>query len=202
MNVARLAAFLLAGVLLATGLKGAESASPEDTGLPVGQVAPSFTLKDQNGKLVSLASLLEKGPVALVFVRSADWCLYCKLQLVQLQRNLDEIKGCGGQVVAVSYDSAAKLKRFADTGRITFPLLSDADSKIIEAYDIRNKQAPPDWGGVSRHGTFILDQQAVIRAKLFQVSYQERPAVDALITALRQARNVNGVNEVNKGQKQ
>ena len=51
----------------------AQEASPEKTGLAIGQKAPAFTLKDQNDKEVSLASLLKKGPVALVFYRSADW---------------------------------------------------------------------------------------------------------------------------------
>ena len=51
----------------------AAPASPEKTGVAVGQKAPGFTLKDQNARDVSLAALLKKGPVALVFFRSADW---------------------------------------------------------------------------------------------------------------------------------
>jgi cytochrome oxidase Cu insertion factor (SCO1/SenC/PrrC family) len=51
----------------------AEPAAPEKTGLAVGTKAPAFTLKDQNDRDVSLESLLQKGPVALVFYRSADW---------------------------------------------------------------------------------------------------------------------------------
>lgn len=47
--------------------------SPEKTGVAVGQKAPAFTLKDQNDHEVSLTALLKKGPVALVFFRSADW---------------------------------------------------------------------------------------------------------------------------------
>ena len=42
-------------------------------GIAVGEEAPQFALKNQNGEEVSLASLLAKGPVALVFYRSADW---------------------------------------------------------------------------------------------------------------------------------
>ena len=60
--------FLLPSIALA-----AEAAAPEKTGLSVGQKAPAFTLKDQNDRDVSLDSLLKKGPVALVFYRSADW---------------------------------------------------------------------------------------------------------------------------------
>jgi cytochrome oxidase Cu insertion factor (SCO1/SenC/PrrC family) len=51
----------------------AEPAAPEKTGLAVGQKAPAFSLKDQHSREVSLDSLLKKGPVALVFYRSADW---------------------------------------------------------------------------------------------------------------------------------
>jgi peroxiredoxin len=199
MNLARLSVLLLTATLPASGLEAAEQTPLEEPGLAIGQAAPEFTLKDQNSKPISLESLLKQGPVALVFVRSADWCLYCKLQLIQLQRNLKEIQDCGGQVAAISYDAPGKLKYFADKCKIAFPLLSDPESKVIEAYDIRNKAAPKEWGGVSRHGTFIIDQQAVIRAKLSQVSYKERPAVENLIKVLKQARTTN-LNERGKHQ--
>ena len=48
-------------------------APEEQTGLKVGAKAPSFTLKDQEGKERSLDEILKKGKVALVFYRSADW---------------------------------------------------------------------------------------------------------------------------------
>lgn len=48
-------------------------APEEQTGLEVGARAPSFALKDQEGKERSLEELLKKGKVALVFYRSADW---------------------------------------------------------------------------------------------------------------------------------
>jgi peroxiredoxin len=183
---------LLTALLLSVGLHAVAETSPADAGLPVGQAAPAFTLLEQDGKEVSLESLLKKGPVALVFHRSVDWCLYCKLQMTNLQRVYKEIEAAGGQVVGISYDSVDKLKRYAERSRITFPLLSDAGSKTIDAYDIRYKEAPPELSGFARHATFILDQNGVIRAKLFQLSYQERPAVDALINALKEARKPTG----------
>ena len=73
MTLTRLAASLIAGhLLMALGAITAEPA-PEKVGLDVGQKAPAFTLKDQNDREVALDSLLKKGPVALVFYRSADW---------------------------------------------------------------------------------------------------------------------------------
>ena len=74
MRPTQLAAMLIACWLLLTSIAvAAEAAAPEKSGLSVGQKAPTFTLKDQNDRNVSLESLLKKGPVALVFYRSADW---------------------------------------------------------------------------------------------------------------------------------
>lgn len=50
-----------------------EKTAQEEPGLPIGARAPAFELQDQQGRPVTLASLLEKGPVALVFFRSAGW---------------------------------------------------------------------------------------------------------------------------------
>jgi cytochrome oxidase Cu insertion factor (SCO1/SenC/PrrC family) len=63
-------------LLVAWPAPAAAEAAPADeakTGLAVGEKAPEFTLKDQNGEERSLAGLLEAGPVALVFSRSAEW---------------------------------------------------------------------------------------------------------------------------------
>jgi len=91
-------------------------------------------------------------------------------------------------VVALSYDSLEILKRFADKSAITFPLLSDAGSKTIDAYGIRNQGAPERWKGIPHPGTFVVDQQGVIRAKLFLENYRERHAAEAVIKALNEAR--------------
>lgn len=61
------------GLLTAAPANGAEPAAAEKTGLDIGKKAPAFTLNDQNAREISLASLLKKGPVAVVFYRSADW---------------------------------------------------------------------------------------------------------------------------------
>lgn len=155
-----------------------------EVGLLVGKQAPAFSLPDQNDSLVSLPALLKKGPVVIVFYRSADWCPYCKQQLVDLQRNLKEIETSGVQLVGISYDSVPILKRFAKN-RITFPLLSDARSRTIDAYDVRDKSGED---GVSYHTTFVVDKKGIVRAKLYQVTYAERSAVDALMKAITEAR--------------
>lgn len=66
-------ALFVSGVFLTQTASAVEPAAPEHTGLTVGKKATLFTLKDQANHDLSLESLLKKGPVALVFFRSADW---------------------------------------------------------------------------------------------------------------------------------
>jgi peroxiredoxin len=197
MKILRLAGivFLLSFVFTRQGASeenfGVGEESQENRGLPIGRSAPAFTLSDQNGNNVSLAGLLAKGPVAVVFHRSVDWCLFCKLQMLQLQRIKKDIEAAGGQVVAISYDSPDKLKSYAKKQKITFSMLSDVSSKTIDAYDMRFKDASPEMAGFARHGTFVIDQKGVIRSKIIRLSYKEKPAIDALINALKDARKPN-----------
>ena len=103
--------------------------------------------------------------------------------MVQLQRDLKTIEDAGVQVVGISYDSPEALKRFSDRAKITFPLLSDPESKTIDAYHIRNEAARGKAVGVPNPGTFILDQAGVIRAKLFLEGYRDRHTTEALVKA-------------------
>ena len=108
--------------------------------------------------------------------------------MVQLQTSLKEIDATGGQIVAISYDSTNILKRFAAKSAITYPLLSDAGSKTIDAFGIRNKEAPDRWSGIPYPGTFVVGTNGVIRSKLFLDGYKERHAVEALVEALKKAK--------------
>ncbi len=102
---------------------------------------------------------------------------------------MEEIESASGRVVAISYDSLDTLKRFARSSGITFPLLSDTDSKTIEAYGVRNLEAAGSRiDGVPHPGTFIVDQQGIIRFKLFLNGYRDRHEVDALIKAFNETK--------------
>jgi len=87
------------------------------------------------------------------------------------------------QVMAISYDSVEVLKRFAEKSQITFPLLSDAGSRTIDAFGIRNAGAPERWRGIPHPGTFILDRRGVVRAKLFHEGYRQRHTSADLVRA-------------------
>lgn len=89
--------------------------------------------------------------------------------------------------MALSYDSAEVLKRFATKKSITYPLLADTGSKTIDAYGIRNKEATGRTSGIPYPGTCIIGTDGVIRAKLFLEGYEERASAEAIVEALKSA---------------
>lgn len=177
-------------VLLAASSNAVDDALAQAKEIAVGDRAPSFTLKDQNDHEFSLDAMIKKGPVAVVFIRSIDWCVYCQLQTVQLSENLPKIQGAGGQVVVVCYDAPEKVKRFARRRKINVPILSDAGSKTIAAYAMRALNGAGDQLGSAQHGTFVIDQSGIVRSKPYLTSFEGGAAVDALVSALKEANQI------------
>ncbi len=167
-------------LFLAAALSAAEI-----PGLAVGTKAPDFTLRNATDTDVSLRSLTEKGPVALVFYRSADWCPFCKKQLQALQTDLKKVEMSGVRVVGISYDAPAVSAAASTKLGITFPLLSDPGSKVITAYGVLNAEARGKSAGVAHPVVFIVDRQGVIRAKLGRDGYRDRPEAGEIIAAAK-----------------
>ena len=105
--------------------------------------------------------------------------------MVQRQRDLKSIEEAGVQIVGISYDDTKKLKTFSDRNKIAFPMLSDPESKTIDAYHIRNDAAKGKAVGVPHPGTFILDREGVIRAKVFLEGFRDRHTTEALVEAAK-----------------
>jgi peroxiredoxin Q/BCP len=102
-----------------------------------------------------------------------------------LQRDLKSIEDAGVQLVGISYDDTKVLKTFSDRNKIGFPMLADPDSKTIEAFHIRNEAAKGKADGVPNPGTFIVDREGVIRAKLFLEGFRERHTSEELVKAAK-----------------
>ncbi|MEM9346486.1 MAG: peroxiredoxin-like family protein [Planctomycetota bacterium] len=112
-----------------------------DTMKNVGDAAPAFTLPDEGGEDVALATLLADGPVVIVFYRGA-WCPYCNLTLAAWQEQLDTIQGLGARFVAISPQLPDySLKSVQDNG-LAFPVLSDVGNKVADAFGITTQVTP------------------------------------------------------------
>ncbi len=172
------------GTLDGTTIRDASIKALTSFGLDVGQKAPAFSARDQFGREQTLDTL--KGPkgTVLLFYRSADWCPYCKGQLIQLQTAKARFEEQGLKLAGVSYDSEAILKFFADRRKIEFPLLSDPDSSVIRAYDVLNSEAIGQNKGMARPGYFFIDTKGVIREKFFEAKYRERLTGNSVLSKL------------------
>jgi peroxiredoxin len=155
-----------------------------EVGLRAGQKAPDFSAQDQFGKTHTLDSLRGSKGTVLLFYRSADWCPYCKGQLIQLQAAKERFEKQGIKLAGISYDSVEILKYFSDRRKIDFPLLSDPDSKIIRMYQVLNSEAIGPNAGMARPGYFFIDTEGMIREKFFEAKYRERLTGNTVLSKL------------------
>jgi peroxiredoxin len=126
--------------------------------LKVGDAAPDFTLKDQDGKEVSLQALRGQ-KVVLVFYPLAFTSI-CTGELKEISAHQQKYDAAGARVFGISVDSSYSLAEFKKKEGITSSLLADFHPKgaVAQKYGVYMEQA-----GISKRGTFIIDGQGTIR---------------------------------------
>lgn len=174
-----------------------------DPGLKAGELAPDFTLPDARGERVRLSTMLEDGPVVLVFYRGA-WCPYCNLHLNVLHQSLPALEALGARLVAVTPQRPDKSLGQVEKDGFPFPILSDLDSVVMKAYGLYF-DVPPALGRVYRQrlgldleefngpgrnvlpvpGTFVIDEERRIVAASAHTDYRRRMEPAEVIAALR-----------------
>ena len=102
---------------------------------------------------------------------------------MELARDFELVRKHGLGLAAISYDSVAVLKNFAGRRQILFPLLSDADSRIIRSFGILNESVKPESPqyGIPHPGTYILDTHGRVVAKYFEEDMRERMSASAIL---------------------
>jgi hypothetical protein len=103
---------------------------------------------------------------------------------VQLQDAKQRFEARGLKLAAISYDSQAILKDFADRHKIEFPLLADPNSEIIQKFNVLNAEAKGMTKGMAYPGFFYIDASGVIREKYFTAKYTDRLTANNLIAKL------------------
>ena len=128
----------------------------ETTRLAAGDKAPAFSLPDADGKKVSLSDY--KGRRVVVYFYPAASTPGCTKQACDFRDNLQDLHDAGLDVVGISPDKPEKLAKFRDKEKLTFPLLSDPDHAVEEAYGAYGEKMM--YGkksvGVIR-STFVID---------------------------------------------
>jgi peroxiredoxin len=125
-----------------------------DHALRVGDALPEFTLPDTDGLMVSSEALLDRGPLAVVFIRGT-WCPYCSATLEALDRARPAIEQLGGSLVAISPMSADELVRAASARGLGLRLLSDADASYARVCGVQYEMSDAHTEMFSRFGLDI-----------------------------------------------
>ena len=102
---------------------------------------------------------------------------------MELARDNILVQKRGLGLAAISYDSVAVLRDFASRKKITFPLLSDPDSRVIRAFGILNESVKPESPqyGIPYPGTYLVDTQGKVVAKYFEQDMRERISASAIL---------------------
>jgi peroxiredoxin len=103
--------------------------------LPVGSIAPEFTLPDANGRMVRSPDLLALGPLVVNFFRGR-WCPYCLAELMAWRDLYPELRARGALLVALSPQTVHQNDLLQQQHSLPFPVLSDAGSAVAERFRI------------------------------------------------------------------
>ncbi|MDQ1583461.1 MAG: thioredoxin-dependent peroxiredoxin [Microbacteriaceae bacterium] len=138
------------------------------TRLAEGDPAPTFTLPDQDGTPVSLGDFAGKN--VIVYFYPAAMTPGCTTEACDFRDNLNSLKAAGYQVLGLSKDTPGKLKEFQERDGLNFPLLSDPDLAVHNAYGAYGEKSlyGKTVTGVLR-STFVVNPEGTIRLPLYNV---------------------------------
>jgi len=167
-----------------------------------GEPMPAFVLPDESGRLIALPSLVERGPVAVMFFRG-HWCPYCRLNVRAVIKAYDRIRAIGADVVAIMPETQAYAAKFKAEAGTPFPVLTDLDNgyalslnlAIWLGADIEGLLSYLDMAGF--HGNdgwvlpipaaFVVGRDGMVKARFVDPDFRRRMAIEDLLAALNDA---------------
>lgn len=165
-----------------------ESPAARPAPIMAGEIAPDFTLEDNQGKTVKLSAARGKTPVVLVFYRGY-WCPFCGHQLSELRSLLK--KGEGVRLYAISVDPPATSKQFGEKiasdgkGALGFPLLSDPQHRTIDAYGLLDPAyVGKKFEGIPHPAVYVIDKAGRVAFAKIETDYKVRPSNEDIRAAL------------------
>ena len=167
-----------------------------------GDILPTFMLPDENGRLVSLTSLLAQGPVAVMFFRG-HWCPYCRLNVRAVIAAQDRIKAFGAQTIAIMPETQEFTGKFKTDSGAPFPVLTDLDNgyalslnlaiwlggeiqQLLSYQDLANFHGNDGWV-LPIPATFVVGQDGVVKARFVDPDFRRRMEIEDLLAALQSA---------------
>ena len=146
--------------------------------MKTGDEAPPFALRDQNGAVVTLASLHTEGP-AVVFFYPKDGTPVCTTEACAFRDAYEAFTAAGAKVVGISSDDAERHAQFAAKYHLPFPLLWDEGGKTRAAWGV-----PKTLGVLPGRATYVLDGAGVVR-HIFVSQLDSQRHVDEALGVVR-----------------
>ncbi len=130
--------------------------------LEIGTVAPDFTLPDQEGTAHTLSAY--RGKKVILYFYPKDNTPGCTKQACSYSENAPAFAEKGAVILGISKDSLASHKKFSEKFGLQFPILSDPERTVIEAYDVWKEKKL--YGKVSMgvvRTTYLIDENGIIQ---------------------------------------
>jgi peroxiredoxin len=166
--------------------------------LKVGDKAPIFSLKANNGKLIDLKAILKDHKSIVLFFYRGQWCPFCNKHIKNLQDSLQLLTAKGAYVIGVSPENAAGIDKTIAKTKASFTILSDRDYSIMKAYKVNYVMEPGLADRYKKGGldislangktdyvlpvpaTYIIGKNGKIKFVYFDKDYKKRPSVKVL----------------------
>ena len=142
--------------------------------LPIHTPAPEFELLDQNGEPRRLSDY--RGRKVILYFYPKDMSSGCTKQACGFRDLMPQFREKGAVILGVSRDSVASHKKFESAHGLPFPLLSDPELQVIQAYDVWKEKK--NYGKVTMgvvRTTYLIDEAGIIVKAFDKVKAAENP---------------------------
>ncbi|NVB43220.1 AhpC/TSA family protein [Pseudenhygromyxa sp. WMMC2535] len=169
--------------------------------LKVGDAAPDFSLPNAAGEQVSLAKLLENGPVAVMWYRG-NWCPYCNIALQGYADAGKQIAAAGGTLVAISPELPDASLDTQQKHELEYQVLSDVGNAVAKKYEIvfelppelaalynenfaLNEHNGDDSNTLPLAATYVIGKDGKIAWAFLDVDYKKRAEPSEVVAEIR-----------------
>lgn len=171
-------------------------------GLNVGDMAPSIMMTSADDEKMNLSDLYAEQPVVVMFYR-AYWCPICSKHLATFADKAKEIEAKGAKLVAITPETYENVEKTKDGSGANFTIISDADGKIMEAFDVdfrvtdgyqtmiqdKLNASVAETNTMNEAvlpvpATYIIDTDGKIAYRHFDPNYKDRASVEDILENL------------------
>lgn len=152
--------------------------------IAIGQQAPDFSLFNSDKQKQSLSDFKGKNVLLLFFPQAFTGV--CTKELCNVRDHIGMYEQVNAQVLGISVDSIFTLAKFKEDQGYNFPLLSDFNKEVSQAYGSLYESFVFDMKGVSKRSAFIIDREGIVRYAEVLESAGDMPNFEAIQDHLNQ----------------